>query len=125
MNTQNTNLPVSNPTKSEELTQTYFNGYFDEEITIDASLHDAIYSFFLRELGDKSSANAFTHSLITISNETNTNPMDLLDQFTSSNGISINTFMAALINTTRRNTSLIGLNQPKTSNTVVARNILP
>lgn len=125
MNTQNTNLPVSNPTKSEELTQTFFNGYFDEEITIDASLHDTIYSFFLRELGDKSSANAFTHSLITISNETNTNPMDLLDQFTSSNGISINTFMAALINTTRRNTSLIGLNQPKTSNTVVARNILP
>lgn len=125
MSTQNTNLPVDQDlSSSEQRTLVFFNGYFDESITVNSSVHDTVYSFFLRQTSDPQSANAFTHSLITISNQLNVNPTDLLDQFNGA-GITVNKFMAALINDTRRNTSLIGLKQPTVASPIVARNILP
>ena len=125
MSTKNTNLPVDQDLSSaEQRTLVFFNGYFDESITVDSSVHDTVYSFFLRQTNDPQSANAFTHSLITISNQLDVKPLDLLDQF-GNTGLSVDKTMAALINDTRRNTSLIGLKQPTTATPAVARNILP
>ena len=123
---QETNLPVETEYNNSELrTRVYFNGYFDIELKVDSSTHEYVYSWFLREMGDGASAEAFTHSLITIAYENKLNPLDLLNQFEQQEGVSVNSLMAALINRTRRDTSLLGIKTPTTTNPTVARNILP
>jgi len=123
---QNTNLPVETEYNDLELrSQVYFDGYYDIEMKVDPSVHDAVYSYFLREMGNGASAEAMTHSLMTIAYQNNVQPLDLVDQFISQDGVSVSALMAALINKTRGDTSLIGLKEPKPTNPKIARNILP
>jgi len=123
---QDTNLPVDlEQNTSDEKTQSFFNGYFDVPLNVPPSTTDAVRSFFLREVRNEEAANALAHSVITIAYENQVEPMDIIEEFQQQEGIAVTDLMAALINRTRRDTSLIGIKEPRLANANVARNILP
>jgi hypothetical protein len=109
---------------TEVVKKVVFDGYRNVEISINPDAYNAIKSFFLKEIGDKDAAEAMAQSLMAISADTNIDPMKLLDEISSQEGVSVNALMAALINRTRSNTSLLGIKEPKKPTNFVARNII-
>lgn len=118
-----TNLPDQSNKQDLPPTQQYFNGYFEQPVRITQNDHDAILGYFQKVTQDRKAAEALTSAIVTIADQSNVSPVKLLDEVKSNNGFEVTQRVAALINATRRNTSLLGSKQSRISNPMISRNI--
>ena len=109
-----TNLPVANI----EATLEYFNKIYDLPISVPQNTVDALYAFFIRRTENEESALALVNTVVTTALSSKINPMVLLDEFRSlGDEIKLDIQLAAFLNITRNNTSILGVkNVPKVNN---------
>ncbi len=106
-------------------TQDFFNGYFNQTISIDPAEQQAVKSFFLSKTNsDESTANTMTDSLFEIAHNSGYNVMELIDALRSENIDDIQKNLIAIINNYRVKTSVLGFANSRTSNPNVLRNIV-
>lgn len=89
----------------------------------DSNRQDAVFAFFMSTTNNAAAARSLTEALNLAAKDLNVDVMELLNEFTNRTELEINAIMAAIINRTRRNTSLLGVKQPRQTNRYVARNI--
>ena len=106
-------------------TQDFFNGYFNQTISIDSAEQQAVKSFFLSKTdNDESTANTMTDSLFEIAYNSGYNVMELVDALRSETINDIQKNLIAIINNYRVKTSVLGFANSRTSNPNVLRNIV-
>ena len=105
-------------------TRSFFNGYFNQQISINATTYDAVNGFFRQRLKSKEAANALTSAILTTSFNNKIDPLALIEDLKQVSDIALDETLALLLNETRRNTSLLGVAQPVQINQNIARNIL-
>lgn len=105
-------------------TTNYFNNYFVPDQTVSSNTNDAITSFFEQLTGNSESAKILAGTVINTAQSLGEDPMTVLNQFQKMTDNELNAILALYLNTSRVNTSLLGIkNYPKTS-TYVSRTIL-
>lgn len=115
------NLPYSNT----EVTQQFFEQYFDQRIAISENELNAIVGYFSSRTDNKQSAEALAIAVLTGSVEQDLSPMQVLDQFKKLDQKQIDTYLAYFLNLTRYPTSLVGLSSTPVASKYVTRSILP
>ena len=116
-----TNLPVVNI----EETLDYFNKIYDRPTTVPQDVVDALYAFFVRRTENEEAALAIVHTFIVTALSTKINPMALLDEFKgTATDIQLDVTLAAFLNTTRNNTSILGVKNVPKVNRHISRTIL-
>ena len=117
-----TNLPNVQSNNSEN---EYVSSLYNTQNPISANQFDAIYAFFLSKTNNnKEAAKSLSSSLITISEQQNINPMEVLNDFKQYNQ-SENFKMAliGLFNKNRINTSKLGFFSSRPPALQITRNI--
>ena len=116
-----TNLPINNI----EETLAYFDTIFDAPINVPQAVVDALYAFFISRTENDETALALVHTVIVTAVGARINPMVILDQFkAASSDFKLDAQLATFLNTTRSNTSMLGIkNVPKVNNHI-SRTIL-
>lgn len=125
MPNQDTNLPIVNETSTDQIkTLSFFNGYFEKTLQINANLYDTVLGFFNLRMNSLEAAQAMTAAVITSAFENNVDPLQLIKSMRDLDSIQLTDTLALYLNETRRNTSLLGTIQPRQVNRNVARNII-
>jgi len=105
-------------------TTNYFNNYFTPDQTVSSNTNDAILSFFEQMTGNAESAKILSATVINTAQTQGEDPMNVLNQFQKMSANELTAVLALYLNTSRVNTSLLGIkNYPKTS-TYVSRTVL-
>jgi hypothetical protein len=112
------------PSDSKEVTQKFFEQYFDKQIAISENELSAIIGYFESRTNNKLAANALALAVITGAVEQDLRPMEILDQFKKLPQQQLDTYLAYFLNLTRYPTSLVGLSTLPVPNTYVSRSIL-
>jgi hypothetical protein len=116
---------VDQNVESKEKTVDFFNGYFNQNISIDAAQHQAVKSFFLRKTNDdQTTANTLTDSLFEIAYNGGYDIMSLIERLESENINDVQKNLIAIINSYRIKTSVLGYSNSRTANPNVLRNII-
>lgn len=116
---------VDQNVESKEKTIDFFNGYFNQNISIDAAQHQAVKSFFLRKTNDdQTTANTLTDSLFEIAYNGGYDIMSLIERLESENINDVQKNLIAIINSYRIKTSVLGYANSRTANPNVLRNII-
>jgi len=112
------------PTDNKEVTQQFFQQYFDKNIAISENELSAITGYFETRTKNKTAANALALAVISGAVEQDLRPMEILDQFKKLPQQQLDTYLAYFLNLTRYPTSLVGLSTIPVTNQYVARSIL-
>ncbi|MBR20200.1 MAG: hypothetical protein CMA64_08685 [Euryarchaeota archaeon] len=106
-------------------TQDFFNGYFNQTISIDPVEQQAVKSFFLKRCNDDhATANTLTDSLFEIAVNGGLNVMVLIDALKDETMDDVQKNLIAIVNNYRVKTSVLGFANSRTSNPSVLRNIV-
>jgi hypothetical protein len=111
---ENTNLPVTR----ENPTTKFFNGYFEQDITISAEKL-AVIRAYLEKQTTTESAESLTHAVISAAFLRGLDPLELLDEIKQAGRENFTAFLALILNDTRANTSLLGINAAPVRNRYV------
>lgn len=118
---QPSNLASTNTNKTTE----FFSNFFVPDYTVSPNVNDSIIGFFEEQTGSKESAKLLTQTIINVAQAQREDPMAVLDKFRQMPKGELNAILALYLNSTRVNTSFLGIkNAPKT-NQFVKRSILP
>lgn len=117
------NLPKPAETP-DIITTNFFNGYYDQQLTISKENYDVVQAFFLGETNNKDAADALTSMVITISSFNRINPMSIIENLRGLTGLNLTKTLTVLFNSTRRNSSYLGYTQVRQTNMFVMRNIV-
>jgi hypothetical protein len=85
---------------------------------------DALYAFFIARTENEQTALALVHTVIVTAMSTKVNPMKMLDRFKEQDGISLDAQLARFLNSTRNNTSMLGVKSTPKTNVQISRTIL-
>ena len=124
-----TNLPQKNldktntPRTQEEITRTFFDGYFEKDISITGTEWDVVYSFAIQKTENEAAARALSEAIIVAANQINDDPMAVINEFKKYDELQLDQVLSLYLNQSRRDTSLLGYTQTITPNVYVARNI--
>ena len=118
-----TNLPPRPEPQKLETTER-FNGYYNQEISIDPQKYDFAFAYFKERTQDESVAHNLTDTLFEVSYNGGYDSMELLDSFRSSSIDDEQKNLIAIVNSYRLNTSVLGFANNRTPNHKVVRNIL-
>ena len=120
-----TNLPKQDIEKTQEPTQTYFDGYFQQPVTVSQNEVDAVNAFFLRLTNNNTeAAQAYTGSVLSIASEQKISPVTIIQDFENQDTSKITRRLLTLLNNNRLKTSLLGIKKTPKTNPYVARNII-
>ena len=114
--------PRETPEKQSTLER--FNGYENQEISIDSQKYDFAFSYFKEKTKDESVAHNLTDTLFEISYNGGYDAMELLDSFRNSTLDDVQKNLISIVNSYRLNTSVLGFANNRTPNHKVVRNIL-
>jgi len=116
-----TNLPITNIEETLE----YFGTIFDAPINVSQNMVDALYAFFISRTENEQTALALVNTVIVTALGSKMNPMAVLDTFkAATTNTKLDVQLAAFLNQTRNNTSILGVkNVPKVNNHI-SRTIL-
>jgi hypothetical protein len=116
---EQTNLPKTpqNPTTK------FFNGYFEQDIPISADKLSVIRSYVEKQTTAEA-AESITHAIIASAFLRGEDPISLLDEIKQAGRENFTAFLALVLNDTRANTSLLGINAITTKNKYVERSII-
>jgi hypothetical protein len=116
---ETTNLPKT----AENPTTKFFNGYFEQEIVIGADKLSVIRSY-LEQQTSPEAAESLTHAVISAAFLRGLDPMELLDEIRQAGRENFTAFIALILNDTRADTSLLGVNAAPVRNRYVERSIV-
>ena len=110
---------------AENYNKNLFNGTFYQNIPVSENVYSVVYAFFFDKTKLKESADALTQSLLTLSYNSNVNPVDIINEFNKApNDSDYKKLLISVFNTGKPNTSRIGFSNGTTINRWVARNIV-
>jgi hypothetical protein len=115
-----TNLPVANIEKTLD----YFNKIYDRPVQVPQAVVDALYAFFISRTTHKNAAVAMVNTVVVTALSSKINPLTLLEEFKGLDDLRLNAHLAAFLNGTRNNTSILGVKNVPTVNTHISRTIL-
>lgn len=116
-----TNLP--NTTNST--TRQFFNGYFDQSISINPDVYNQIFSFFSSKTASKAAAEQLTQSVMILTYNNKLDPLHVIRDFNKATSQSeLKNLMVTFFNSFRGPTSKIGYSNDIVVNQWVQRNIL-
>jgi hypothetical protein len=97
-------------------TQEYFNNYFNPTVEISESTNDAILSYFEQQTGNRETAKQLVQVIIDTAAFQNIDPLVVLNSFTQLKPNELSPILALYLNSSRTNTSYLGVKlQPKQS----------
>ena len=129
MSTENSN-PTYNPSQPSNFnssgstkTTRYFNNFFTPTYTVSQNTNDAIVSFFQQQTDNLESAKLLAQAVIDTAQAQRQEPMEVLSEFQKYSRGQLNAILCLYLNTSRVNTSLLGLTNPIRGNQYVTRTI--
>lgn len=117
---QPTNIGSTNLNKTTK----YFNNYFVNSPEINQDINDSILSYFEQQTGNKDSARILVLAVIETAKAQREDPLVVLAQFQNMPVGELNAFLALYLNTSRVNTSYLGVKANPKYNQYVTRTIL-
>lgn len=125
MTTYDPQQPSNLNSSGTNKTTRYFNNYFTPTYTVSQDTNDAIVTFFEQQTGNSSSAVLLAQAVIDTAQSQRADPLAVLSEFQKLPQGDLNAILTLYLNSSRVNTSLLGIkNSPKTS-PYVTRTILP
>ena len=106
-------------------TTAYFNNFYTPRTGISPNVNDAILSYFQQQTGNLESAKILVQTIIDTAQAQRENPIKVLEQFQKVPVGDLNGTLALYLNSTRVNTSLLGIKLAPKTNRFVQRTILP
>jgi hypothetical protein len=123
-------METNNPQQASNLNTTgankttkYFNNFFTPTFTISQNANDAILSYFEEQTGSTESAKLLAQSVINTAQAQREDPLLVLEQFQKMPIGELNALLALYLNTTRVNTSFLGIKNTPKPNLFVTRTI--
>jgi hypothetical protein len=114
---------VNNANPGLDPTVRVYDQFYQYDASVPATEYDAVLSFFMSRLKDKTAAKNFTTSVFRISTATGTSALDILAQLESQPGIQLSATLAYYMNSLRSKTTLLGVGGVTYGNPFVSRNI--
>jgi hypothetical protein len=116
-----TNLP-----SSSTVTQQFFNGYFNQTITMNQDVYNQVYSFFVSKTTSASAAQQLTQTVMILTYNNKLDPLQVIADFSKAASTSeLKNLLITFFNSLRGPTSKIGFGNQPSTNQWVQRNILP
>ena len=123
--TYNPQQPSNLNSTGTNKTTAYFNNFNSPRSGISPDVNDTILSYFEQQTGDVESAKILVQTIIDTAIAQREDPLKVLEQFQKVPAGDLSGTLALYLNSTRVNTSLLGIKvAPKTSR-FVTRTILP
>lgn len=122
--TYNPQQPSNFNSSGSSKTTRYFNNFFTPSYTVSQNTNDAIVSFFQQQTNNLDSAKLLAQALIDTAQAQRADPMVVLSEFQKLGLGELNAIMALYLNTSRVNTSLLGISNSPKANGYVTRSIL-
>jgi hypothetical protein len=121
----NGNLPTQYPSTSQRAdTLQYFNNLYDVKYDLATDVNDAIVGYFEEFTGEKKSAAVLASTVIYTALSRGTDPMAILEKFRELPIRELDLYVAAFLNLSRTNTSLLGVKNRPQASFFVQRSIL-
>jgi pyruvate/2-oxoacid:ferredoxin oxidoreductase alpha subunit len=108
-----------------DITVRVFDEFYDFAVEVDANTWDIVNSYMLSVFKTADAAENFSTTLFRIADETRVPVLDLLAQIEGMDTIQLTATLAYFLNGLRSPATLLGVNEPVTPNSYVARNVLP
>jgi hypothetical protein len=101
-----------------------FDSFYSYDANVPSDQYDIVFSYFNREMKDKTVAGNFTASLFQVADVTGIDALTLLDSFKGVTGLDLTLNMAYYLNQIRSRATLLGVNSQVVPNYYAARNVL-
>jgi len=105
-------------------TTRYFNNYFTPKYTVSANTNDAILSYFQQQTGNLESAKLLAQAVIDTAQAQRENPLNVLAAFQKLPSGELSAILALYLNTSRVNTSLLGIKNTPKANPFITRTLI-
>ena len=100
-----------------------FDEFYAYSVSVPQAEYDAVYSYFRSVFDSTEAAGNFTVTVFRISESSNIPVMTLLQQFQGQSIPELTLTLAYYLNSTRSNSTLLGVNTASQPNYYVARNV--
>ena len=125
MSTSPSNISTPKLGFSEPNTQEFFNNFFTKQYNISPDTNDAVVTFFEKLTDNKESAQALSAAVIYTCLTQETNPMSILQHFSSLSQGELDVYLAMFLNLNRIPSSLLGVSNTPVTNKYVQRTFIP
>ena len=114
-----TNLP-----DPQSQTESFFNGYYSQQISMNPNVYNQIYSFFVGKTESAAAAQQLTQTVMILTYNNNLDPLQVLKDFNKAASSSdFKTLLITFFNSFRGPTSKIGYSNTVFKNQWIQRNI--
>ena len=110
---------------SVDLTVRVYDDFYNFSVEVDANTWDIVNSYMLSVFKTAEAAENFSTTLFRIADNTGIPVQDILAEIQGMDSIQLTATLAYYLNGLRSPTTLLGVNEPVTPNSYVARNVLP
>ena len=125
MVTTTTNLPQSSITDSGTEVKTFFDQFFNQQITFPSNQIDAVIGHFLKRGFDEEAAKSTSIVLLNQAKIDNVNVFQLIDTLQGLTDVQLSAVVTQVLNSYRERTSSLGFEILTVEETVESRNIKP
>lgn len=105
-------------------TQQFFNTYFDSTTEISPGTNDAILSYFEQQTGSTETAKQLVQVIIDTATAQNIDPLAVLNVFIKLKTSELSPILALYLNSSRANTSYVGVKLQPKQNQFITRTII-
>jgi len=98
--------------------------FYNTEFSIPTNEYDIVLSFFTKVLEDNEAAVSFTANLFQIAGDTGISALTYLENIKDQDELQLSMTMSYYLNSTRSNSTLLGVGQVITPNYYAARNVV-
>lgn len=124
MNNFNPQQPSNLNSSGSNNTTNYFNNLYSNKTGISTGINDSVVSFFEQQTGSTESAKLLAQAVIDTAKANNEDPLVVLSQFQKLETGQLNVILSLYLNTSRVNTSLLGITNVPKSGEFVTRTII-
>ena len=124
MDATNPQQPSNLNSSGTNNTTRFFNNYFIPQYTVSSDTNDAIVSYFEQQTGSLESARLLAQTVINTAQAQRQDPLAILNEFQKLPTVQVNAILALYLNSTRVNTSLLGIKNTPSPNRYITRTIL-
>lgn len=105
-------------------TQQFFNTYFDSITEISPGTNDAILSYFEQQTGSTETAKQLVQVIVDTATAQNIDPLAVLNVFVKLKTSELSPILALYLNSSRANTSYVGVKLQSKQNQFITRTII-
>lgn len=117
------NLPQETNVDSSEEVRSFFDRYYQKEITFPVNQIDSVVGYFLKRGFEESSAKSIAILLLNQARTDNINVFQLVDTLKGLTEVQLSAVVTEILNTYREKTSTLGFKKPVEELTAESRNI--